>query len=471
MMRTASLSLASAALLSGCVAGPDHARPEPPVSEALEQGRFLRAAEIDASAPVARWWEAMDDTVLSGLIELGLQEAPAIEAVRARVRQARAGVSASRAALLPGLSSSATYVYADLPNQAFGTGAGANEFFTLGFDAQWEIDLWGGKARVLERARANAATAEAMLADAQVGLSAEIARSYVALQARQASENLLRDRKHIDARMILFAQKRLDGGTGTRQELAGAQQRYAQTEAEMAAMQAEVAVLRDALAVLTGDAPGAFDRLPRTAIPLPPAQVRIGDPAAMLARRPDVIAAEKKLAAASASIGEAQARRLPGISLIGLVGIGGTSIGDVFDTSQLSALTVPRLTWNFLDFGRAAAAVRGAKAGRDAALAEYRASVLGALQDAEASLARFGAARIALAQAGGTLLASQDTERLQKLRAEAGAASEAEALEAERQAIDARLAEINSRASLTLAYVALTKSLGLGWQTADEPES
>jgi outer membrane protein TolC len=184
----------------------------------------------------------------------------------------------------------------------------------------------------------------------------------------------------------------------------------------------------------------------------------------MLARRPDIRAAERQLAAASAQIGIEEARRFPQVSLFGLIGIGGTSAGDVFDSSQILTGALPSLSWNLFDFGRTRAAVQGAEAGRDVARADYDAAVLAALQDAEASLARFGAARTAFGQSEGAARNAATIAGLQDQRADAGTIARGEALEAHRQAIDARLAEADRRASVTLAFVALVKSLGLGWE-------
>lgn len=460
--------LAFALLLWGCAAGPDYVRPETPQSESLASGKFLRGEEFDEQQPSPHWWEALDDPILSGLVDTGLANAPSVAEAEARLRQARAGVAAARAGLLPALSSSATYVYADLPNQAFGTPSGGEEFFTVGFDAQWEADLWGGKRREFERAHARAEEAAAMLADARVSLSAEIARTYVALRGREKSLELLERRGMLEKRLAKIAGARLSAGTGTGQELAAARQQLGSTIAEKASVAAEISILRDALATLLGEAPGSLDNLEPGPIPLPPAEVAIGDPSAMLSRRPDVIAAERRLAGETAGIGVARARRFPSISLLGLVGIGGASIGDVFDTSQLSALAVPRLTWNFLDFGRTGAAIGAAEASRDAAEAQYRASVLAALQDAEASLSRFGAARIGYAQAVDGAAHSHEAYRLEALRSGAGTVAEADAMQAERSLIDARLSEANSKTQLTLTYIALAKSLGLGWQVGDD---
>jgi NodT family efflux transporter outer membrane factor (OMF) lipoprotein len=291
------------------------------------------------------------------------------------------------------IGTGATYIRADLPDQALGNSSGMVELFNVGFDARWEADLWGGRRRDTEKARAQAEVAAARLADAQVSLSAEIARTYVLLRMREQSLALLDDRHASEMRLLDLTRQRVAQGTVGAQAAEAARIQMGRTAGEQAAMAAEVAVLRDALAVLTGGAPGTLDDIAPAAIPLPPASVTVGDPAAMLARRPDIRAAERQFAAANAQIGIEQARRFPQVSLFGLIGIGGTSAGDVFDSSQVLTGVLPRLSWNLFDFGRTRAAVKGAEAGRDAARSDYDAAVLAALQDAEASLARFGAAR------------------------------------------------------------------------------
>ena len=465
------IGLATLMLLGACRAGADYAPPPAPASQAIAAGRFLRAGDaVNGPAP-ARWWLELGDATLDDLEAEGLAAAPGPQAAEARMRQARAGLAGARAGLLPAVGASVLYAHAGLPDGAIGgggsgsSGSGSSDInlFNAGFDAQWEVDLWGGRRREVERAAAEAGAAEARLADAQVTLSAEIARTYVALRAREANLALLDQRRALEARLGGYARQRFAAGTAPRQPLEAADAQYERTTAERAGLAAEVAVLTDALAVLTGVAPGELGALPPGAVPLPPASVAVGDPAAMLARRPDVRAAERRLAAANAAIGIEQARRLPGISFMGIIGLGGTSAGDLFDASKLSTIALPRLRWNFLDFGKGAAAVRGARAGRDAALADYRGQVLAALQDAEAALARHGVARIALANAASATGHARTIAMLQAMRGKAGTASEADAVEAERQALDAEIAESNARADLTQSYVALAKALGLGW--------
>ncbi len=462
------LALTLAIALAACRAGPDYAPPPAPASKALISGAFLRGGDAVSTPAPARWWEGLGDAQLDALVAKGLAQAPGLAAAEARLRQARAGLAATRSGLLPSGGASLLYAHADLPDGAIGgASSGSNiDLFNAGFDAQWEADIWGGKRRDIERADAEAEAAQARLADAQVALSAEIARSYVALRARQARLALLGERHAIEAKLDTIARQRLAGGTAPRQAVEAATAQVERSEAEQAGVAAEIAVLGDALAVLTGQAPGELGELPAGTIPLPPASVAIGDPAALLARRPDIRAAERQLAAASAKIGMEKAKRFPSVSFMGLIGIGGASAGDIFDASKLSTIALPRLSWNFLDFGRGAAAVRGAEAGRDAALGDYRAQVLSALQDAESALARYGAARVALARSASGADHAGEIARLQRLRGRAGTVPPSEALEAQRQAIDARLAETAARADLTQAYVALAKALGLGWQNA-----
>jgi NodT family efflux transporter outer membrane factor (OMF) lipoprotein len=457
--------------LAACTVGPDHAPPQLPSSAALASGAFLRAGATSAQAPARQWWAGLNDPELSRLIETGLAGSPRLSAAEARIRQARAGLARARANRLPLAGASLMAVHADLPQDALGTSTGqGSDLYAAGFDAQWELDLWGGGRRSVEKGLAEAQAAQAGLADAQVQLSAEIARTYVDLRERESRLALLQRRLDLESRQLRLVQSRRQGGTAPQQQVEAASIRARTTEAMLAALRADAIILRDALAVLTGQAPGAFDGLSAGSIPLPPAEVAVGDPAAMLARRPDLRAAELRLAASSALIGVAQARRLPAISLIGLIGIGGTSPGDLASSSSLASIAVPRLSWSFLDFGRSLAALRGARAGRDEALANYQETLLAALQDAEASLAHFGAARIAYGHALGNLDSAARIAGFEDMRADAGTLSHAEALEAGIRAIDADLAVLAERAGLTRGYIALAKSLGLGWQESPAAE-
>ena len=194
-------------------------------------------------------------------------------------------------------------------------------------------------------------------------------------------------------------------------------------KSQFAEAEADKAVLLDALAILSGRIPGSTDEdlsTPRD-IPLPPDQVTVGDPASLIARRPDIRAAERTLAAATARIGVAEAARFPKLSFMGILGLGGSSPDDIFDVGEFSALAIPRLEWNFLDFGRVDASVDRAGAVRDEAVANYRQTVLAALQDAERALARFGQQRVALAASAQIKSQADSAADLNRQRFAAGA--------------------------------------------------
>lgn len=303
-------------------------------------------------------------------------------------------------------------------------------------------------------------------------LSAEIARAYAALRARQAGLTLLDRQEAIDTQLVSLAQKRLAGGTAPEQPLDAARGQLAQTQGDRAKAQADIGVLIDQIAVLTGREPGALDSVlgPVAPIPLPPASVAVGDPALLLRQRPDVRMAERQLAAANADVGVQIANRFPKISFLGLLGLGGQNIGDIFDPSKIIGLVLPQIKWSLFDGGRTEAQIRNARGSYAEAEANYRKAVLGALEDAETSLTRFGGQRTTFARAVESQRAAQRSAQLQKQRADGGTIGHSDALMADRQAVQASLAATSAQADMTSGFIAVEKALGLGWQpTVAEP--
>ena len=450
-------SFAPASLAHGADRAPSAAAAvAPPAS-------FLRAGDAGLAQPSSQWWRSIGDPQLTALIERGLTHSATIAASTARIRQARAHLAQTRAAQLPNVAGSASYLHADLPTGTLGGNGGSNDLFSLGFDARWELDLWGGRRAATRRSAAQAAAVVAQADAVRASLAAEIARVYVLLCARRSALDLLGARQELESRLVTHAQQRLTAGAAPRQPLELAQADLARTRGELAGLTAESQTLQDMLAMLVGETPQGLGSVSPAAVPLPPADVQIGDPATLLQRRPDIRLAESQLHAARAQIGVERARRFPSISFLGLLGVGGSSAGDVVDPSSLATIAVPTLRWSFLDFGRSAAATRAARAGADAALADYRQAILAALQDAEAGLSRYGGARIGYAQAGAAASSLATRAALEEQRAAAGAIPADQAIATRRQALDASIAGVNARANMTLDYIALSKSLGLGW--------
>jgi NodT family efflux transporter outer membrane factor (OMF) lipoprotein len=332
------------------------------------------------------------------------------------------------------------------------------------------VDIFGGGRRSVEQARANVGRRFADLADAQVSLSAQVAQAYVNLRDVQERARLNARSSALQGQALELTRQRYAAGTASALDVERLQNQLDSTDAQAIPLQAQIDEYLNQLAVLTGREPGALDAQlkPPMPVPLPPASVPIGDPAALIAHRPDIRSAERALAASTAQIGIDKAKLFPSIRFIGLLGLGGTDPGDMFDIDKLTTLVSPMLSWNVLDFGKNRATVRQSEAQRDEAEAQYRQAVLQALQDAETSLSRFGNARLQLARLARAEEAAGRAAGLNRQRVDAGTSSLIDQLDIERQRIQATIAVAQARAQLTNNYVAVQKSLGLGW-SGDAP--
>lgn len=480
-------------VLGGCLLGPDYARPSVP--EAAREGAALLRADpavVVPAAPLQAWWRQLGDPDLDWLIEQALADSPGLRAAEARLRAARALVRQRRAEQAPQLGAMGAYVHAEAPDvlndpvrdageqvatvveQQLGTEAAAKvrertrdldaSLYNLGFDASWELDLFGRRRRATEQARAEADAAEAEFADVQVQLTAEVAQAYLGYRGAQARLAIAGDSlEQARQALTLVRQRRARGADSDLQ----VEQRVAQVreqEARLPGLQAQVQITLDQLALLTGRVPGALDARLATPRPLPalPAQVAVDDAGALLRRRPDVRRAERELAASSAQIGQALAAYFPQVSLFGSIGMVAGSPGDL-GRDAITSLVAPVLRWSVLDFGRTSAVVEQARAGHDARLAAYQGSVLAALQDANGALARFGAARRQLLSTEQGEASAGRAQALMAQRQAADVASRIELLDVQRRQLSAADARTQAQMQLLVDFVALQKALGLGW--------
>ncbi|MDH7638366.1 efflux transporter outer membrane subunit [Sphingomonas oryzagri] len=465
-------------LLSACTVGPNYAGPPDAAPHASKAGRFARADEdltTTAQPGVAHWWEELGDPTLNTLEQRALAANPDLAGAEARLRQARASLREQKANLLPKADATALYAHARFPglnldNSDSGSdsgsgGSSALDLYNLGFDASWEVDLFGGQRRAIEAARATAESAQANLADTQVSLTAELAQAYLNLRDRQHRIALNTQAIARQEQMLALTRQRFASGTASRLDVERLSQQLDSTRADTTPLTAERDAYLDEIATLTGDEPGDLDTTltPIQPIPLPPAQVAIGDPAAMLQRRPDIRAAERTLAADTAKIGQAEAGRFPRLSIMGIIGVGGTSPADLTHLDDFTALIAPQLSWSFLDFGRNKAKVLQAQGVRDEAEAKYRSTVLAALRDANDSLSRFRARRITVATLARAKASADMSASLAEERYRAGTSTLIDLLDAQRQQIDATQNLSNAQAALTGDFVSIQKALGLGW--------
>lgn len=470
-LRTAA-PLSAALLLCGCMVGPNYKGP--PVAAPIEAqaSQFHRAGDLFSSAaPAGRWWTSLNDAELDRLMEAALKASPDLAEARARIVQARAGLKHAKAEQLPTTGSSAVYLRSKGLTSLLGgqtaavSDAETFQIYTADFDATWEIDLFGAKARAVEGARAQADAVLAGLDGAKVSLEAEVAQAYVTLRQLQHRLALSRHDAEIESRMLTLVRQRRAGGAASDLDVEQLNTQLQTTEASLTPISAQIAEQLDRLAVLTGREPGALDgELSGIGpVPAPPTAVSVGDPAALLRRRPDIRQAERKLAQSSASIGQHTADLFPKVTLLGTVGYTAPSLSHLFDSANSSYTVAPFLQWTPFDFGRVRAQIAEARGAYDESLAEYRKTVLGALQDAETSLARFGRERDSVVSQLRVQASAERASALQDLREKGGTASILEVLSTERQRVQAELGVLDSQAQLTNDYIALQKSLGLGW--------
>ena len=467
-----------AATLSGCTVGPNYAGP--PKAASAENAAFARADAnaVSTAPPVAEWWKTLGDAALDELEAKALAGNTDVAAAEAKLRQAGATLGEERANLAPKASASAMYAHAHVPGLDLGSsdsssgdsGGGSSSsdlnLYNLGVNASWEIDLFGGQRRAIEAARATYEANDASLADVQVSLSAQVASTYLNLRDRQQRIALGEQSLALQEEALGLTRQRRDAGTATAMDVTQAEGQLASARARLAPLKADRDAYLNALAVLTGQEPGAVDAALGASgdIPLPPATVAVGDPASLIAHRPDVRQAERTLAANTAKIGQAEAARFPRLSFMGLIGIGGTKFGDLTNLDDFVGLAAPQLSWNFLDFGRNKAKVTKAEAVRDEAEARYRGAVLKALQDAEDSLARYREGRIQVAELARARDKAAQAETLTAQRFAAGTATRIALLNARNDRNSAEQNLVSARAQLTAGYVSIQKSLGLAWK-------
>lgn len=476
------LALAVAGLLGGCVVGPDYAGPPVAAPRAETGAPFVRATSTRMVAvdPPARWWTSLRDPILSDLVEEALATNTNVQVASARLRQSRAVLGQRTADLAPSISTNTVALNNQVPVRDFvggglgGLAGGAGgaipksmnfDLYNASFDATWEIDIFGGKQRAIEQAAAQGEAAEAGVADAQVQVAAEVAQAYVTLRGAQRRLALTLRAASLQREAVGLSQQRLAGGAASSLDVERLRTQFETTASQAPAFQAQIDQSLNQIAVLVSREPGAVDALlkPARSVPMPPSTLAVGDPAGMLRRRPDIRRAERQVAAANAQIGQAVAKLFPKVNLIGNAGWVSPNIGSIGSLAASTYNLGPTLSWSILDFGRTLAQIRQSEAGTDEGLAQYEQTVLQAMQDAETALSRYGNQRATVARLARASASAGKASMLTDQRNTAGTISTIDVLDVERQRLQAEQSLAQAQAEYTNDYVALQKSLGLGW--------
>jgi outer membrane protein, multidrug efflux system len=467
LIASRSLTVLAIAMLAACALGPDYKGP-PVIKE--QNARFVRGATAEASrAPDPKWWLQLQDSLLSDLIDRALKSSPSVEIATARLREARAILASERAKELPSSGLSAAYLRAHGLTSALGaapaTASGDTNIYSIGFDATWEIDLFGAHRRAVEGAAASLEGSRANLRDVFVSLSSEVAQAYIQLRDAQERLTLTKRSVEVERELLDLMQRRRAAGVASDLDIARLVNRVDTTQAALQPLEAEVTEQMDKIALLVGTVPGSLDQelAAPTAVPLPPASAPIGDPEGMLRRRPDIAAAERRLAQQTALIGEDIAALFPKLTLLGDLGFTAPTPRTLFNGSSFTYVAAPILQWTPLDFGRNKAKIDQAKFSRDEADADYRRTVLAALQDAESALNRYGRQRNSVTDYANARDSSERVYKLTEIRLHAGTASTTDLLDADSKRLQAQISYQQAVAQLSTDFVAIQKSLGLGW--------
>ncbi len=464
--------LAAALLLAGCATALPElpAQPAPP-AQFKETGERWTVAAPAESQERGAWWKVFADPVLDQLVERAGLHNTDIHQAAARLAQAQALVRGAQADRLPQVGLAAGASRQAGANTANGANPATLTQAAAAFS--WELDLFGRLARTRDAAALDAQSREALLQSTRLAVQSETAQAYLALRALDTERMLVRETVSAYADSLRLTQRRFQAGDIAELDVVRVQTDLASTEAEAFALDRRRAELEHALAVLVGEAASQFSLALaewRTALPHIPA----GIPGTVLARRPDVSAAQSSILAAQARVGVAQAAWFPDVSLTGAGGFASPELGDLFKWSARAWSVGALLSLPIFDGGRREAARAGAQAQLDLALASYRGQVLVAFKEVEDQLA---ALRLLheqdLAQSRAVEAARRATQ-LSDTRYRNGLVSQLELLDARRSELRNRRQALQVKASQYLATVGLIRAIGGGWDmpkgAADAPE-
>jgi multidrug efflux system outer membrane protein len=462
-------SLAMGLILAGCAVGPNYHPPQtttPPDFAAAADNNF------STNEPIADWWRGFNDPELTRLVERAAASNLDLRIATAHLLEARALRLGARADLGPAVDGVAGYTKTRYSEAALFEAPGVprnQELYNAGFDATWELDFFGRLRRAQSAASASVQAAQFGRRDVLVSVAGEVARNYFELRGAQNELGVLRRNAGNQDETLKITQARFDAGSGTELDVARARAQLNSTLADIPPAESAVAHAIHRLGVLTGLQPEALAGELQDARPLPalPQLVAIGNPSQLLRRRPDIRAAERNLAAATARIGVAVADLFPRVTFNGAIGLQATSFSGLGKGGSDNWSFGPAITWAALDYAHVRSRVGAAGAEAAAQLAGYEKTVLTSLEETENALVDFGRARARRDFLAESVKASQEAATLARDRYNNGATDFLTVLDSERVLLEAQDQLAQTETQTATALVAVYKALGGGWE-ADE---
>ncbi len=468
-MRRAPLGCLSAlaAVTFGCAVGPDYSLPEPAMPDVWHEELTRGLATGDAN--LATWWTLLEDPLLGGLIERAHKGSYDVQIALDRIQAARAELGIATGEFSPDLDAIGEIQRERVSENATGIvtppRGRVDTFYGLGWDASWEIDVWGRVRRSVESADARLRATVENYRDVLVSLFADVAGTYVELRALQ--ERLRTALGNIEAQKgtLQLTISRRDAGIGSDLDVAQASLNLARTESVPPLLRSGIAQSIHRLGVLLGEHPSALypELAPVAPIPAPPGDILVGLPADLLRQRPDVRRSERLLAAQTALVGVATADLYPRFSLSGFFAWESFSVSDSIESASRSYSFGPAVRWNLFDGGRVRSSIQAQDARAQEALATYEQTVLDALEDVENSMVAYVEESDRRDALGRSVQAAQKSVELVKVLYRTGLTDFQNVLDMERSLFDQEDLFAGSEGRVTQNLIAIYRAMGGGW--------
>jgi NodT family efflux transporter outer membrane factor (OMF) lipoprotein len=473
-------SVLATAALASCAVGPDYHPPDAPMPANFVPASSLTASNdhrADRAAETAKWWRTLHDRELDSLIDRAIAASPSLEIALDRLQQARAQEAVVVGAALPAAEASIGGGWGTGSDLARGrasqtlvsgeNGTGLKQVTNIeGFDAAWEIDIFGKYRRAIEAAQYDVDAAVAARNVVLISLIADVTRAYLSLRALQMRLMVLRKDIEVAKKYLDFVQERFNRGITNELDVTLAQRQLAQLQAQVSPLSAQINAARYVIAVLIGEFPENIgNELKKPAmLPALPGRIRSGLPIDLLRRRPDILEAERQVASATAQIGVATANLFPQVAITAGVGQQAQGLGVTPITVSPLWSVGPAIAAPLLDFGRLDAAVEKADFRTRELLANYKQTVLNAVREVDTAFEAYTAQQDRLRHLADALAAARRALKLATERFDRGLTDSLNVIDAQRQEFGIEQEYVSAQESAAAQFVTLYKSLGGGWE-------
>ncbi len=463
--------LAVASLAAGCTVGPDYQRPDIDLGASFEQlqdNPGWMPAKPGTAGFNRDWWTIFDDEVLDGLMATLNAQNLSIEQAQAQYDRALTSVRNANASLYPTLGANADMTRADAPivlpgSSVVAGGSGAYTEYDASLGLSWELDLWGGIRRGVESAQASAQASQAELAGAKLSAQAALASTYYQLRVLDVQADLLDSTIESNARSLQLTRNLQRAGLSDKGDVAVAQTQLDTVRAQRLDIQWRRAQLENAIAVLLGQSPASFDLPPKVDLTVKPPAIPVGVPSVLLQRRPDIAAAERRVAAANAQIGVATSAWFPDLSISASGGYRSRQFAQWFNAPAQFWALGPALALTLFDGGRRQAQIDDAQAAFRAQAANYRLTALTALQEVEDALVQLRVLAQVQTVQRSAVAAARESLRIRRNQYEKGLVDYLSVAVLETTLLNNQRNAIAVMGDRLAASVRLVAALGGGW--------